>query len=101
MKRKIQTLKRKNKAAAISPWDPFFFFFSTLQAKPLQKQNMSSNHDRLCRDGIMGNLQIKSRKVLDKDANMDVEEAKIKGKAKVKQNLTVLGDVYVKGDIVQ
>lgn len=48
---------------------------------------MSSNHSKLCRDGIFGSLQIKSRKVLDRDANLDVQGAKVRG------------DLVVKGDI--
>jgi len=59
-----------------------------------------SNHNKLCRDGIFGSIQIKSQKVLDKDANLVVQDAKVKGNAKVKECLTVFGDVYVKGDIV-
>lgn len=52
-----------------------------------------SNHNQLCRDGIFGNLQIKSKKVLDKNANLDVKNAKIRGDAKVKGALTVCGPI--------
>ena len=58
---------------------------------------MSSNLGKLGRDGIFGSLQIKSHIVLDHNANLDVAETKIKGNAKVKQNVIVLGNVFVKG----
>lgn len=50
-----------------------------------------SNHNQLCRDGIFGNLQIKSKKVLDRNANLDVNNAKIRGDAKIKGALKVCG----------
>jgi len=59
---------------------------------------MSSNFNKLGRDGILGSLQIKSHKVLDHNANLDVAETKIKGNAKVEKNVIVLGNVYIKGD---
>jgi len=62
---------------------------------------MSSNHSRLCRDGIFGSLQIKSQKVLDKDTNLTVNDAKVRGNAKVKEDLTISGDLVVQGCISQ
>lgn len=59
----------------------------------------AGNHNRLCRDGIFGNLQIKSKKVLDKDANLDVNGAKFRGDAKMKGNVEVCGDLLVHGSI--
>ena len=61
---------------------------------------MSSNHNRVCRDGLEGSLQIKSHKVLDHNANLDVREANVQGHGKIKENLTDLGDVTVKGDMI-
>lgn len=43
---------------------------------------MSSNFGKPCRDGIFGNLQIKSRTVLDKDGNLCVTSIKNKGPLK-------------------
>lgn len=59
-----------------------------------------SNHNSLCRDGIFGNLQIKSRKVLDKDANLCVNEAKIRGNAVVRGELSLGGNLVVEGQVV-
>lgn len=52
---------------------------------------MSTNHGRLCRDGLVGTLQIKSQRVLDHDANLTVKDAKVKGDLKVKGNALVCG----------
>ena len=59
-----------------------------------------SNHGNLCRDGIYGNLQIKGKRVLDGERNLEVKETKIRGNAQVNKDLCVLGDVIVKGDII-
>jgi choline dehydrogenase len=64
-------------------------------------ETMSSNHNRLCRDGIYGSLQIKSKRVLDKDSNLSVADAKVRGNAKVKEDLTVCGDLIVQGCVSQ
>jgi hypothetical protein len=45
---------------------------------------MASNHGQLCRDLIGGSLQIKNQSVLDKDANLCVNDAKVRGDLKVK-----------------
>jgi hypothetical protein len=57
---------------------------------------MASNHGKLCRDLVGGSLQIKSHEVLDSHRNLCVENAKIKGAAKVKGDLTVCGDYKTK-----
>lgn len=54
---------------------------------------MSSGHGILCRDLIGGSLQIKSQRVLDKNANLCVNDAKMKG------DLTVKGITCLKGDL--
>jgi hypothetical protein len=63
---------------------------------------MSNNHGRLCRDGIVGNLQIKSLTVLDQEANLCVRDAKMKGDMKVKGDARgdteLCGDLKVQGD---
>jgi hypothetical protein len=52
---------------------------------------MSTNHGRLCRDGQVGNLTIKSRTVIDKDANIDVCQAVVRKDLKVKGNIIAQG----------
>lgn len=46
-----------------------------------------SQHNRLCRDGIFGNLQIKSKTVIDKNANLDVNNATFRGDVKIKGSI--------------
>lgn len=52
---------------------------------------MSSNHGFLCRDLIGGSVQIKSQKVIDKDANLVVNNAKVKNGLRVKGGITANG----------
>ena len=59
-----------------------------------------SNQGQLCRDGIFGNLQIKGKKVLDNNRNMCVENAKIKGNAIVRQDIVVMGNVFLSGEVI-
>lgn len=54
---------------------------------------MSSNHSRLCRDLVGGSLQIKSQTVLDQDANLRVNSARVASDMKVKGDLTVSGNL--------
>lgn len=44
----------------------------------------SNNFGRLCRDQVMGSLQIKSKLVIDPSANLDVNNAVVRGNLKVK-----------------
>ena len=48
---------------------------------------MSGNKGRLCRDLIGGSLQIKNQFVLDKDVNLTVNDAKVKGDLTLKGKL--------------
>lgn len=59
-----------------------------------------SNHNRKCKDGFYSDLFIKGKQVLDTDRNMRVRDATIK-EGTVKKDLTVCGDLKVKGCITQ
>lgn len=50
-----------------------------------------SNHNKLCRDGHFGNLQIGARTIVDKEANLDVNAAKVRGDLLAKGNVVVQG----------
>ena len=64
---------------------------------------MSSNtgpaFGRLCRDGHFGNYIVKSKTVIDKEANLRVNNAKMKGDAKLKGDLCVEQNLVVHGRI--
>lgn len=55
---------------------------------------MSANFGLLCKDVIAGTVTIKDKRILDKKANLRVEDAHIRG------NATICGTLKLKGNIV-
>lgn len=58
-----------------------------------------ANHNNLCSDAFFGSVFIKGKEVLDQQSNLKNVNKLVTREAKIKKDLTVLGDVYVKGDI--
>lgn len=54
----------------------------------------------LCRDGIHGNYIVKGVKVIDQDTNLKCKNSKMNGDTRVNKNLTVCGEIIVKGSII-
>lgn len=60
-----------------------------------------SNHNRICKDGFFANIHIKGKQVIDVNRNVKVRNLTVGNDATIRKNLTICGDLEVKGCITQ